>query len=180
MGKGMVKNLAIKMPENLVIWNRWLLNLFYTKNVANLIRSPAVIGNWRSQVDWCWVFHQTMPPHLPRASILCWTEVEMYARKSKQTFPKERYVVLNSIVVTIVLSFLKCITLFLQYFLCAFYFFDIFSDTLPLTTDNYLEITQIIIANTAAEVVRACEYTFCMLSTMEASIAVVSRIYLLI
>ena len=39
---------------------------------------------------------------------------------------------------------------------------------------------QIIIAATAAEVVRACEYTFCMLSTMEASVAVVRRTFFIL
>ena len=39
---------------------------------------------------------------------------------------------------------------------------------------------QIIIATTAAEVVRACEYTFCMLSTMEASVAVVRRTFFIL
>ena len=34
---------------------------------------------------------------------------------------------------------------------------------------------QITIAETAADVVRTCEYTFCMLSTMEASVAVVRK-----
>ena len=38
----------------------------------------------------------------------------------------------------------------------------------------FLPTNQITIASTAAEVVRSCEYTFCMLSTMEASVAVVS------
>ena len=44
MGKGMVKNLATKMPENLVIWNR--LVTFWDMHSFNLTidKKNAVIG----------------------------------------------------------------------------------------------------------------------------------------